>query len=100
MITRLILAALLGLVAATAAAHERPTAPAVVQTADAATASAIAVVDAFHEALRSGEADAVPLKVPVVRPSVRIKAMSPSTQAARRVTSSVVAAAKAMSAGR
>lgn len=59
MITRLILAALLGLVAATAAAHERPTAPAVVQTADAATASAIAVVDAFHEALHSGEADAV-----------------------------------------
>ena len=37
MITRLILAALLGLVAASAAAHDRPTAPAVVQTADAAT---------------------------------------------------------------
>lgn len=57
--TRLIFAALLGLVAAPAAAHDRPTALAVAQTADAATAPAIAVVDAFHAALGSGDADAV-----------------------------------------
>ena len=57
--TRLILAALLGLVAMPAAAHDRPTAPAVAQVADAATAPAIAVVDAFHAALGSGDVDAV-----------------------------------------
>jgi uncharacterized protein (TIGR02246 family) len=57
--TRLILAALLGLVAMPAAAHDRPVAPALAQAADAATAPAIAVVDAFHAALGSGDADAV-----------------------------------------
>lgn len=57
--TRLILAALLGLVAAPAAAHDRLPLPAVVQSVDAAAAPAIAVVEAFHLALGSGDADAV-----------------------------------------
>lgn len=57
--THLILAAMLGLVAIPATAHERPTAPAIAQSVDASTAPAIAIVDAFHAALRSGDADAV-----------------------------------------
>ncbi len=57
--TRLILAALLGLVAVPASAHDRPAVLTVTQSVDAATAPAIVVVDAFHAALGSGDADAV-----------------------------------------
>lgn len=57
--TRLILAALLGLVAAPAAAQDRPVVLTVAQSVDAAAAPAIAVVDAFHAALGSGDAGAV-----------------------------------------
>jgi uncharacterized protein (TIGR02246 family) len=59
MMTRLIFAALFGLVAVPAAAHDRPAVLTVAQSVDAATAPAIAVVDAFHAALGSGDADAV-----------------------------------------
>ena len=56
---RLILAAVLAAVASAAMAHEPAVAPASAQVVDEAAAPAIAVVDAFHAALGSGERDAV-----------------------------------------
>ena len=56
---RLILAAVLAVLAPAAMAHEPAVAPASAQVVDEAAAPAIAVVDAFHAALGSGERDAV-----------------------------------------
>ena len=56
---RLILAAALAFAAPTAIAHEAVPGVRAVQIADGATGPAVAVVDAFHAALGSGNADAV-----------------------------------------
>ena len=56
---RLILAAALAFSAPTALAHEAVPGARTVQIADEATGPAVAVVDAFHAALGSGNADAV-----------------------------------------
>lgn len=56
---RLILTAFLAASASAATAHEPATAPASAQVVDEAAAPAIAIVDAFHAALSSGERDAV-----------------------------------------
>ena len=56
---RLILAAVLAVSAPAAMAHEPAVAPASAQVVDDASAPAIAVVDAFHAALGSGESEAV-----------------------------------------
>ena len=56
---RLILAAVLAGSAPAALAHEPDVAPSSAQVVDEAAAPAIAVVDAFHAALGSGERDAV-----------------------------------------
>jgi len=56
---RLILAAVLAVFAPAAMAHERAVAPASAQVVDEAAAPAIAVVNAFHAALGSGDGEAV-----------------------------------------
>lgn len=56
--SRLILAAVLVVSAPAAMAHEPAAAPASARVVDEAAAPAIAVVDAFHAALGSGERDA------------------------------------------
>jgi ketosteroid isomerase-like protein len=56
---RLILAAALAFAAPTATAHEVVPGVGAVQIADEATRQVVAVVDAFHAALGSGNADAV-----------------------------------------
>lgn len=56
--SRLILAAVLAVSAPAAMAHEPAAAPASARVVDEAAAPAIAVVDAFHAALGSGERDA------------------------------------------
>ncbi|MBX9576046.1 MAG: nuclear transport factor 2 family protein [Caulobacteraceae bacterium] len=56
---RLILAVALLMVAPSALAQDRPVTPSAVEATDAATAPAIAVVDAFHTALGAGDATAV-----------------------------------------
>lgn len=56
---RLVLAAVLAFLAPTAMAHEAAVNPAPAQAVDEATRPAVAVVDAFHAALGSGDADAV-----------------------------------------
>ncbi|MBX9616591.1 MAG: nuclear transport factor 2 family protein [Caulobacteraceae bacterium] len=56
---RLILAVALAVSVPAAMAHEPAAAPASAQVVDEAAAPAIAVVDAFHDALGSGERDAV-----------------------------------------
>lgn len=56
---RLILAAALVMVSPSALAHDRPATSSAVHASDAATAPAIAVVEAFHTALGAGDADAV-----------------------------------------
>jgi ketosteroid isomerase-like protein len=59
MMTRLILAAFLGLIAAPATAQGTTTSPPAVQPVDPVAASAVAVVEGFHAALESGDRDAV-----------------------------------------
>ena len=56
---RLILAAVLAFAAPTAMAHDAVSNPAPARIADEATRPVVAVVDAFHAALGSGDADAV-----------------------------------------
>lgn len=56
---RLVLAAALALAAPAAIAHEVAVNPAPAQAVDEATRPVVAVVDAFHAALGSGNADAV-----------------------------------------
>ncbi|MBX9576469.1 MAG: nuclear transport factor 2 family protein [Caulobacteraceae bacterium] len=56
--TRLILAAFLGLIPAPVAAQDATLSPSAVQSADPAAASAVAVVEGFHAALKSGDGDA------------------------------------------
>ncbi len=56
---RLILAALLAVSAPAAMAQNEAAPPASAQSTNEAASSAIAIVDAFHAALRSGAADAV-----------------------------------------
>lgn len=56
---RLILAAVLAFSAPTATAHEAVSNPAPAQVIDEATRPVVAVVDAFHAALGSGNAEAV-----------------------------------------
>lgn len=56
---RLILAAVLAFAAPTAMAHEAVSKPTPAQITDEATRPVVAVVDAFHAALGSGNADAV-----------------------------------------
>lgn len=56
---RLILIAVLALLAPAAMAHETAVAPAAAQVLNEAADPAIAVVDAFHAALGSGESEAV-----------------------------------------
>jgi ketosteroid isomerase-like protein len=59
MMKRLILAALLAVSAPAAMAQDGVALPASAQSTNDAAVSAIAVVDAFHAALKSGDADAV-----------------------------------------
>lgn len=57
--TRLILAAVLGLIAAPAAAQVATPYPSAARSADPVAASAVAAVEGFHAALKSGDGDAV-----------------------------------------
>lgn len=57
--TRLILAAMLGLIAMPATAQDATSSTSSMQSADPVAAPAVAVVDGFHAALKSGAGDAV-----------------------------------------